>query len=926
MNPLRELNAAGQSVWLDYIRRQLLTSGELRRLIDEDGLSGMTSNPTLFDKAIAGSTDYDEALRGLLQASPEARAVDIYERLALDDIRIAADALKPVYERAEGNDGFVSFEVAPHLAHDTRATIAEARRLFRALDRPNVMVKVPATPEGIPAIEELTAEGVNVNITLIFSLDQYEAVAQAFLRGVARVPDPRRVASVASFFVSRVDTKVDQAIERVGTDRARALRGTIAVANAKLAYRRFRQIFHGDAFAPLRARGARVQKPLWASTGTKDPTYADVKYVEALVGPETVNTMPPATMDAFRDHGTVRPTLEEGADEAEAQLRELAAEGIDLHAVTEDLLRDGVDAFARSFDELMQSLEAKRLAMLGHRVDRQAFALGETQPAVTARLDEWTREHVGRRLWQKDARLWGGAADTPELANRLGWLSLHDAAHDQAADMQRLAAEARSEGVRDVVLLGMGGSSLAPEVFQRTFGNGPGYPALTVLDSTHPAAVAAVRGRIDPRTTWFLVSSKSGTTLESLSFFRYFWAQVGAAAKAPGRQFIAITDPGTPLEGLARSRGFRRVFAGQADVGGRYSALTAFGLVPAALIGLDVERLLDRTWTMAEACSFCVPELSNPGLVLGAALGELAKAGRDKVTFFTSPRLAALPAWLEQLIAESTGKNGGGIVPIADEPLGEPGVYGRDRVFVLVDVDGHPYAAARTIVDRLQAQGHPTMRMQLSDTFDLGQEIFRWEFATAAAGIVLGINPFDQPDVQLAKDLAKQAMSGAVALGSAASGTTVPADDEAALQAALRDWVSGARANDYVVLQAYLAPTDATTRLLEEMRVHLRDHLRVATTVGYGPRFLHSTGQLHKGGANNGLFLQLVDEPPGDEPVPETDYTFGQLIRAQALGDAQALVQRGRRVLRVQLGRDAERALKSLTAAIENAFAGVPKK
>jgi transaldolase/glucose-6-phosphate isomerase len=612
-------------------------------------------------------------------------------------------------------------------------------------------------------------------------------------------------------------------------------------------------------------------------------------------------------------------------DEAEARLRELAAEGIDLHAITEDLLRDGVQAFARSFDELMQSLEAKRQATLRGRVDRQTFALGETQAAVTARLDEWTKDHVGRRLWQKDARLWGGSADTPEMATRLGWLSLHDAAHDQLADMQKLAAEARSEGVRDVVLLGMGGSSLAPEVFQLTFGNAPGYPALTVLDSTHPAAVAAVRQRIDPRTTWFLVSSKSGTTLEPLSFFRYFWAQIGPA-EAPGRQFIAITDPGTPLESLARSRGFRRVFAGQPDVGGRYSALTAFGLVPASLVGLDVERLLDRAWTMAEACSFCVRESSNPGLVLGAALGELAKAGRDKVTFFTSPRLAAFPAWLEQLIAESTGKNGSGIVPVEDEPLGEPGVYGRDRVFVLIDVDGHPYAAARTIVDRLQAQGHPTIRMQLSDSFDLGQEIFRWEFATASAGIVLGINPFDQPDVQLAKDLAKQAMSGAGAPEPTAAGRAVAASDEAALHAAVRGWVSGARSNDYVALHAYLAPTDGITRLLEEMRVHLRDHLRVATTAGYGPRFLHSTGQLHKGGANNGLFLQMVDEPPIDVPVPETDYTFGQLIQAQALGDYQALVQRGRRVLRVQLGRNAERALGSLAAAVESAFAAAQKK
>jgi transaldolase / glucose-6-phosphate isomerase len=924
MNPLQQLRAAGQSVWLDYIRRQMITSGELRRLVDDDGLSGMTSNPTLFEKAIAGSSDYDEALRGILQATPQIPAIEMYERLALDDIRMVADALRPVYEREHGSDGFVSLEVPPNLAHDTQATIAEARRLFAALDRPNVMIKVPATPEGIPAIEALTAAGVNVNITLIFSLDQYEEVAQAFLRGVARLPDPRRIASVASFFVSRVDTKVDREIDKLGTDQARALRGTIAIANAKLAYRRFTELFHGAAFAPLASRGVRVQKPLWGSTGTKDPTYSDVKYIEALIGPETVDTVPPATLDAFRDHGHVRPTLEEGVDEAERRvLRDLPATGIDLRAITEELLREGVEAFEHSFEQLMQSLETKRQAMASDRVDRQTCVLGDLQPAVTARLDAWTRDHVGGRVWKKDPTVWGGSPATPELASRLGWLNLHEVAHDHTDDMRTLAQEARDEGVEDVVLLGMGGSSLAPEVFQRTFGNAPGFPRLTVLDSTHPMQVAAVRQQIDPRRTWFLVSSKSGTTLESLSFFKYFWAQVGEVATPPGRHFIAITDPGTPLEGLARSRGFRRIFPGPPDVGGRYAALTAFGLVPAALVGLDVDRLLDRAWTMAEACSFCVPESSNPGLALGAALGELARTGRDKVTFFTSPRLAAFPSWLEQLIAESTGKGGLGIVPVADEPLGEPGVYGHDRVFVLFDIDAHPYAAARTTVDRLQSQGHPVIRIQMSDAFDLGQEIFRWEFAVAGAGIVLRLNPFNQPDVELAKELARQAMRGP---GTQEAPATIAAGAEADLQSAVRDWIGRAGPADYVALHAYLSVTDRTTALLEQLRVLIRDHLHVATTLGYGPRFLHSTGQLHKGGPDSGLFLQLVDEPVTDVPVPETDYTFGQLIRAQAIGDYQALAQRGRRVLRVQLGRQAEPGLKAVLAAVEGAIAAVSRR
>jgi len=551
----------------------------------------------------------------------------------------------------------------------------------------------------------------------------------------------------------------------------------------------------------------------------------------------------------------------------------------------------------------------------GH-VDRQTFALGAFQPRVTERLDAWRREDVGGRLWAKDPTLWA-APGTPEITDRLGWLTL-DTAADYLDEAQRVAQQAHDEGVGDVVLLGMGGSSLAPDVFQRTFGNAPGWPMLTVLDSTHPAVVRAVRERIDPARTWFLVSSKSGTTLESLSFFRYFWAEVGRVTDTPGRHFLAITHPGTPLEQLARSRGFRHVCPGQPDVGGRYSALTAFGLVPAALIGVDVARLLDRARTLAEACAFCVPEPSNPGLALGAALGELAKAGRDKVTFFTSPRLDAFPAWLEQLIAESTGKNDQGIVPVADEPPGEPGVYGDDRVFVLIDVEGYPCAAGATTVERLAALGHPVIRIRLSDVFDLGREMFRWEFATAAASVVLRLHPFDQPDVQLAKELARKAMSAAAEAGPSGD-TAVRADREADLRDAVRRFLGAAHPHDYVGLQAYISPTDTATRLLEDARTTVRDRLQLATTLGYGPRFLHSTGQLHKGGANNGLFLQILDEPAPDVPVPETEYTFGQLIRAQALGDYQALVQRGRRVLRVQLGTQAEHGLRALVAAIEQA-------
>jgi transaldolase / glucose-6-phosphate isomerase len=925
MNPLRELETHGQSVWLDYIRRSLITRGELARLIEEDGLRGVTVNPTILEKAIAGSSDYDDAIRRWMGAETRQDAGTLYETLAIEDVQMAADILRPVFDDTEGADGFVSLEVSPRLAHDSAGTVAEARRFWHAIGRPNTMIKVPATPEGPAAIEALTAEGVNVNVTLIFSLAHYEAVAQAFIRGLARYPNPSRIASVASFFVSRVDTAVDRALEAIGTAEARALRGRIAIAQCKIAYRRFREVFHGEPFAALRRRGARPQRLLWASTGTKDPSYSDVLYIEELIGPETVTTVPPATLDAFRSHGKVREALTEGVPEAQAALSRLPRLSVDLGAITEQLLVDGVAAFVASLDHVRIALEEKRRAVLAGQVDRQTLALGAFQGRVSDRLAAWEAAGFSRRLWQRDPTLWA-STPLPELADRLGWLTLPETMHEQVADLRAFAEEVAGEGIRHVVLLGMGGSSLAPEVFQRTFGHAPGHPALLVLDSTHPSAVTAVAAQIDPRRTLFLFSSKSGTTLEPLSFFHYFWQQVSERAGTPGRHFAAITDPGTSLERLGRERGFRRVFAAPPDVGGRYSALTVFGLVPAALIGVDIHRVLDRAWTMAESAAFCVSVPENPGLALGAALGELALAGRDKATFAVSPSVAALPAWLEQLIAESTGKDGKGIVPVADEPPGAPAEYGSDRCFAYLRVDGDDNAALDAQVDAWQAAGHPVARIRLTERADLGQEFFRWEVAVAAAGAVLGIHPFNQPDVQLAKDLAREAMAGGLGkLGPESRGggapslpifTLQPATPREALAGALGAWMALARPGDYVALQAYLAPDPEVAAALQTVRAALRRPLHLATTLGFGPRFLHSTGQLHKGGPNTGLFLQLTDDPPEALPVPETDYTFGALIRAQALGDLLALVQRGRRVLRVHLGKETLAGLRRIAEVL----------
>ncbi|MHC4511476.1 MAG: bifunctional transaldolase/phosoglucose isomerase, partial [Planctomycetota bacterium] len=738
-NPLIELQKLGQSIWYDNIRRGLLTSGELKRMIDAGEIVGVTSNPAIFEKAIAGSTDYDEAMTAALREDPHADAESLYERLVIEDIQATADLLTPVYKRTDGVDGYACVEVSPRLTRDREGTIAEARRLFAAINRPNVMVKVPATKEGFPAITVLIGE---------------MEVSKAYLAGLEKLADSggdlSRVASVASFFVSRVDAAVDKALPDDSP-----LRGKIAIANAKATYARFKETYEGPRFAPLKKRGARVQRLLWASTGVKNPYYPDVMYVEELIGPDTVSTIPPATLDAFRDHGRPRLSLAENLDEASKQLAALKDLGIDLDAKTRRLKDEGVDLFEKTFDSLMETLTHKQECIVAGEVGKQRFSLGRHADAVDARQKSWTKTNMTRRIWQKDGTVWvpdpEKAALTPDLNNRLGWLTIPESMHDYLDTLTDFADEIRGEGFTNVVLLGMGGSSLAPEVFMTTFRNSPGYPPLTVLDSTHPASVQQVAEGVDLANTLFLVSSKSGGTTETLSFFKFFYKAVSDVKEDPGRNFVVITDPGSPLETLAAEKKLRRIFSSPPDVGGRYSALTYFGLVPAALIGMNLHKLLDRAITMLHATHYCVPVAENPGLALGAAMGELARAGRDKITLFASPCIDAFGVWVEQLIAESTGKNGTGILPVAGEKFAAPGHYGDDRLFVYLRTEGEENEALDKGIDALESAGHPVVRISLEEREDLGGEFFRWEMATASAGAVLGINPFDQPNVEAAK-------------------------------------------------------------------------------------------------------------------------------------------------------------------------------
>ena len=520
--------------------------------------------------------------------------------------------------------------------------------------------------------------------------------------------------------------------------------------------------------------------------------------------------------------------------------------------------------------------------------------LGAYLVDVEATLADLGRDDVVGRIWHKDHTVW--KPDPTEITNRLGWLTITDLMHEQVTALESFAQEVVDAGFRHVVLLGMGGSSLGSEVLRQTFSSAAGYPELIVLDSTVPACVQAVTETIDPRHTLFLVSSKSGTTIEPLSLLQYFRSLVESATgkDRAGQSFVAITDTGTPLARLAREEEFRHTFLNPVDIGGRYSVLSYFGLVPATLMGIDIAMLLDRADCMREACASCVPVHENPGAWLGACIGTLALRGRDKLTLVASPAINGFGLWVEQLIAESTGKEGKGIIPVMDEPLVEPTHYGDDRLFIYLRLEGDDNSAIDTVIERVMSSGQPSLVLEIQDKHDLGAEFFRWEFATAVAGKILGIHPFDQPNVQKAKDTTECLLQ---------EYTTSGRLPQTEATGSVADLMAKAGKGKYLAIMAYIRQTPEADKALADFRRKIVERYHIATTLGYGPRFLHSTGQLHKGGPDTGLFLHLTADHEKDTPIPGKLYTFGVVADAQALGDLQALQSSGRHVTRIHFSR-----------------------
>lgn len=928
MKTTESLYQLGQSIWYDNIQRKLLLNGELAQMIASREIFGVTSNPSIFQNAIAKSSDYDTALKPMAWAGW--KADDIFWELAVEDIRAAADLFKPLYIETSGGDGYVSLEVSPLLAHDAEGTLKQALELWKRVDRENLMIKIPATKEGIVAIEKAITAGLNVNVTLIFSLERYQEVIDAYLKGlenrVAQGKPVNQIASVASFFVSRVDSKVDPRLQKLvdaggpTAAKAAALLGKAAISNVKLAYEVFKKSFTASRFEKLSAQGARLQRPLWASTSTKNAAYRDVIYIEELVGADTVNTVPPQTLKAFLDHGKAELTVEKKLDSAAQTFKELEGLGILMSEVTLELENEGVKSFEDAFTALLQTIDDRATA-----ARLELGSLKETTVSLSKKLAE---NGTIRRLFDVDPTLWtADPAGQEEIRKRCNWLNAPWTSSDILAEYEALLAHCETEGITHALLLGMGGSSLAPEVLRLVNGvterAGKMGLDLAILDSTDPVQVQAALDRSGVEKTLYVVSSKSGGTAEVNAYFDFFWEKaVAKLGKKAGDHFIAITDPGTKLEKMAAEHKFCHTYLADPMVGGRNSALTAFGLVPAALIGMDLEKLLSNARALADQCVPEVPFGANPGAMLGVVMGAAWSAGRDKLTVLTDKAWDSFGSWLEQLVAESSGKQGKGIVPVAQEPFIDTKAYAADRLFVYLRSSGEN----DTFCADLRKSGQPVLEFSVNDSYDLGGQFYLWEVATAIACSILQVNSFDQPDVQDNKTRTVNKIDGfrktgqlsdyqpVLTLGQVkafvSNGSQLPAA-KSVNELILAYLQSVVKPGDFVAINTYLPRNAASTASLTGLRKQLLEKFHVATTLGFGPRFLHSTGQLHKGGPDNGVFVEITADTDADRDIPTEGLTFGTLERAQAIGDFEALEARKRRVIRIQLPKpDAELLLK----------------
>ncbi len=895
----------GQSIWLDNIRRGLIKNGQLEKDISHGLIRGITSNPSIFRKAISDSRDYENALIPMAMANVSAE--DIFLQLTVEDIRKATDLFRDLYIKSQGNDGFVSLEVSPLYAHDAEKTIEQAKQLWKSVNRPNLMIKVPVTEESFPAITELTSAGINLNLTLIFSPERYKDAANAYIDGLRKRLEKGesidKIRSVASVFVSRVDKKIDKKLSETGVS-AQSLLGKAAIRNAQRIYNISLDIFSDEQFGEIKSHGGKAQRVLWASTSTKNPLYKQTYYVENLIGADTVNTVPPVTLSALQKSCNVQRTLPVPEDEIEEFFTAIEQSGININEVYAQLEDEGIEAFINDYNATLDSIRS--------RCETIRENLKDLQGSIEETFDRFDRESLMRRIYTKDPTVW--TFDTsayPEIRSRLGWLDTYKNTEASISEYLTLRNELKKGGITKILLLGMGGSSLASEVIANVFKEETDIK-LQIVDSTDPIQIAEARKEHNPKETLFIISSKSGNTPEVKALLDYFMAQAKESlGDVASDHFIAITDPGTSLEKKARDLGFRKIFFSDISTGGRYSALTPFGILPAILMGLDPQKISPKVYGMMQNCSPSLPVYRNEGAALGTFIGISAVSGRDKLTILTDDEFSSFGSWLEHLIAESTGKEGKGIIPVNREPDLIGKTYADDRVFVYINLNDSQSEKIRKIKDK----GLPVFEISVDETYDLFAEFYRWEIAIAVACAIMNINAFDQPNVIETKNLTTAKIDEYHTKGKIDDFPVVWSDSKTDVWAVNYDedltgctscdeiitqFVSGAEpGKNYIAINAYL-PRNAETEIwLQQLRSTILQSTNCATTLGFGPRFQYATGQLHKGGINTGYIIQIISDYEQDIEIPNADLSFNLFERVQSMVDFDNLATNGRKAIRI---------------------------
>ncbi len=923
MDPIQSVHSLGQSLWLDIIRRDSLDSGELADRVAAGELRGATSNLTILESAILSSDSYSVDLRRLAQAGWTAEK--IFNQLAVDDIRAAADAFLPLFEQTNGGDGFVSIDVNPEFADDTNRTIEEAKRLWDAVNRPNAMIKIPATLAGLPAIESSIRAGINVNATLIFSLGRYIEVMEAYMIGLEGRLEAGGsldyVTSVASFFVSPIDIALDEQLREVFQrceaegERASSLLGKVAIANSKLAYAQFVATFQGERFQKLATRGARVQRPLWASTSMKNPEYPDTYYVDNLIGPDTVNALSEASLKAFKDHGTPELTLPENISTARSQLQALDDLGISLDAAAEQLEVQGVSESAISYRSILGTIEEKAGAF-----QKEIAAL---EPKMRETLAEVELDDVGKRLWQQDVTLWVERDREKARVRRwLGWLSEPARASTETAELTRFA-EALDPAITTFVLIGSGGGTITAEMLARILAPPNGID-LHTISTANPDDIRTIKRKIAPEATFYLlVDSSSGDGIEE-HLLSTFWEQaLRKLEEQTGDHFVVITKDGSKLHHWAVEKGIQKIIEADKQDDFWLSPFNWTSLLPAAQAGADIQSFVQGGVGMTRACGPLVDVAQNPGLFLSSVLAAAFRSGRDKVTLFADPPLEPILKWIEGLLAAGRGKEESGFIPIWDEPLGSGNVYGDDRLFVYLRSSG---ALDRRLAGWIRAD-IPVLVLETSTNPEaIGEMLVQWQIGAAIAQHLLSVNPTDLDARHRTRAELQHILHRLERKGALPQADPLWQGDGVQLRAASRDLQftgSGlSEVVDFILsesqeagglgLRLYTPMSITLQGKVKRLRHTLRDQLGLFSLASPAGCDLCSDR-----GLKDMVYLILMVKPRKDEAIPGKNYTFGQLFEGQALSDLAAMKGYGSPVLYLYF--DAQKRLSDFLLAMTEA-------